>query len=148
MPLIIDHSVRIQAPAATVWQVITDLASYPEWNPFCLEASSTLKPGDPIDMRVKLMGSVKTQREWMTDHEPGVYLAYRMKPVPLGALASKRSHRVIPLSDELTEYQSHFELRGWLMPLTRALLGSTLRQGFAGMTQGIVRRAEAVHAPA
>src|SRR3954454_22540845 len=30
----IEHTVDIQAPAATVWQVLTDTDRYQDWNPF------------------------------------------------------------------------------------------------------------------
>jgi len=30
----IEHAVDIQAPATTVWQVLTDTDRYQDWNPF------------------------------------------------------------------------------------------------------------------
>ena len=119
MKFTIDKTVDIDAPASIVWEVITDLAAYPQWNPFCVECESTLKPGDPIDMRVKLAGRPQKQREWMKEHIPGKRLAYAMKPVPAGALSSGRSHEVKSIGHDRTRYQSHFELRGWMMPLVR-----------------------------
>jgi hypothetical protein len=142
----IDATVEIDAPASVVWEVITDLSAYPQWNPFVIECRSTLKPGDAIDMQVKLMAKPQKQREWMKQHVPGKLLAYAMKPVPLGALSSDRSHEVEAIDPERTRYRSHFELRGWLMPLTRAMLGARLEAGFAGMTQGIRQRAESLSA--
>src|SRR3546814_14762853 len=44
----------------SVWEVIRDLSKYPEWNPFCIECRSTLQPGDPIDMKVKLRSEEHT----------------------------------------------------------------------------------------
>jgi uncharacterized protein YndB with AHSA1/START domain len=145
MALTIDHTLDINAPAAVVWEVITDLPRYPEWNPFVLRCASTLQPGDPIDMRVQLKDE-RDQREWITAHEPGRYLAYRMKPVPLGALSSERSHEVQAVDAGRARYRSHFQLRGWLAWLPRTLLGEVLHSGFSGMSQGIKRRAEALWA--
>ncbi len=48
MAFIIEKNLEINAPAEVVWEVITDLARYPEWNPFCVECSSTMQPGDPV----------------------------------------------------------------------------------------------------
>ncbi len=146
MSFIIDKTIEINAPAGIVWEVITDLAAYPQWNPFCVECSSTLKPGDPIDMRVKLFAKPQKQREWMKEHVPGQRLAYSMKPAPAGALSSRRSHEVKSIGNERTRYRSHFELRGWLLPLVRGLLGAKLETGFAGMTDGIRQRAESLWA--
>lgn len=146
MSFIIDKTIEIQAPASIVWEVITDLGAYPQWNPFCVECSSTLKPGDPIDMRVKLFARPQRQREWMQEHVPGRRLSYSMKPVPMGALSSGRSHEVKSIGKDRTRYCSHFELRGWMLPLVRGLMGSRLQAGFAGMTDGIRHRAESLWA--
>ncbi|MGW4365235.1 SRPBCC family protein [Nocardia takedensis] len=145
MGFIIDETVYIDAPAEVVWQVLTDLPSYGEWNPFVPRCESTLVPGDPIDMHVALVGSTpRRQREWMRSNIPGRELSYSMKPVPLGALHSLRSHTLTAVSDTRTRYESHFQLDGWLHPVVATALGRHLRRGFDGMTAGVQRRAEAL----
>ncbi|MDB5972527.1 MAG: hypothetical protein JWQ90_4977 [Hydrocarboniphaga sp.] len=146
MSFIIDKTIEIKAPASIVWEVITDLAAYPQWNPFCVACSSTLKPGDPIDLTVKLFARPQKQREWIKQHVPGKRLGYSMKPVPLGALSSHRSHEVKSIGNDRTRYASRFELRGWMVPLVRGLMGAKLEAGFAGMTDGIRLRAESLWA--
>ena len=143
MAFVIDATLDIDASAELVWQVITDFARYPEWNPFIPECRSTLKPGDPIDLKVNLFaGGPRPQREWMLTHTPGREFSYRMKPVPGGTLRSRRSHQVTPLGPGRCRYESHFELVGWLQPLVSGLLGGKLKLGFAGMTEGIKTQAE------
>lgn len=144
MAFVIDETRDIDAPAEIVWEVITDLSRYGEWNPFVSHCSSTLTPGDPIDMTVHLMAKPQQQREWVHDYREGHGFSYRTKPVPGGTLASDRSHDITPLGDERCRYSSHFELRGWMAPLLRALLGRRLRAGFGGMTDGVVARAESL----
>jgi len=145
MAFVIDATLDIEAPAELVWSVITDFPRYGEWNPFLPGCSSTLKPGDPIDLQVRLFASgPRPQREWILSHTPGREFSYRMKPAPLGALCSRRSHNVTALGPGRCRYESHFELAGWLQPLVRGLLGSKLEQGFAGMTAGIKKRAESL----
>lgn len=142
MPLIIDQTVEIQAPPELVWQVLTDLPRYGEWNPFCLVCESTLQPGDPIRMQVNLTGKPQAVEEVMAVFIPGRRFAYRMKPMPAGALSSLRSHDLEPSGPAQTRYHSHFELRGWLRPLVLALYGRTLEAGFAAMTDAVRTRAE------
>jgi hypothetical protein len=50
----IEHVHEVDAPAEAVWQVIVDLDLYPAWNSFVLSCRSTLVPGSPIDMRVRV----------------------------------------------------------------------------------------------
>ena len=142
MPFLVEHTLEIPAPAELVWEVISDLPRYGEWNPFCIEVRSTLKPGDPIDMRVRLLSRPQFQREYMIECTPGRGFAYRMKPVPAGALSSLRRHAITPLDARTCRYHSYFELRGWLMPLVRGLLGARLRTGFEGMSTAVQQRAE------
>ena len=146
MAFVIDATLDIDAPAELVWNVITDFSRYAEWNPFLRACATTLKPGDPIDLQVQLLGpKPRPQREWMRTHTPGREFSYNMKPAPLGALRSGRSHTVTPLGAGRSRYQSHFELAGWMQPLVRGLLGAKLEQGFAGMTDGIKKQAELLY---
>lgn len=146
MPLIIEHSLEIAAPAETVWSVITDLDSYPVWNPFVVACASTLAPGSPIAMRVRVFPFwTQPQREQIFEHMPGRRLRYGIRPLPFGALASSRSHEVTAIAPDRTKYISHFELTGWLVPVVSVFLGGRLTRGFASMSGAIKARAEALH---
>lgn len=139
----ITQTLEITAPAATVWSVITDLPRYPEWNPLVIACRSTLAPGSPIAMRVRVFpGFAQSQRETIFEHVPGRFLSYGVAPLPLGMLASHRSHEVTAIDATHTRYVSHFELRGWLAPVVQALLGRRLERGFAAMSAAIKARAE------
>ncbi|WP_036501295.1 SRPBCC domain-containing protein [Nocardia aobensis] len=145
MAFVIDDTVEIDAPAEVVWKVLTDLGSYGEWNPFVAECRSTLEPGDPIEMQVRL-GSPKPRKqvEYVRTHTPGTEFSYSMKPVPLGILHSLRSHTVTPLDNGRTRYRSHFELGGLLRPVVTLALGKALHSGFGGMTAAVKERAESL----
>lgn len=145
MPFVIEHELWIDAPAERVWAVLCDLARYPEWNPFVVSCRSTLAPGDPIAMRVRIFAYFsQPQREVILEHEPGRWLCYGLAPSRLGALASRRSHQVTPADPARTRYVSRFELSGWLAPLVQWLLGARLRAGFAAMSAALAARAEAL----
>ncbi|WP_040808363.1 SRPBCC domain-containing protein [Nocardia concava] len=147
MAFVIDRTVEIDAPAELVWQVLTDVEKYGEWNPFCLECRTSLEPGAPIDMKVRLVGpKPKQQREFIHSVTPGEEFSYRMKPAPLGLLSSERSHVLTSLADGRTRYLSHFQLNGPLAPVVSGLLGKALTTGFEGMTNAVKTRAEALKA--
>ena len=149
MALVISQTVDVAAPAARVWSVVTDLARYPDWNPFVVTCRSTLEPGAPIVMWVRLLpGLAQPQRERIFEHVPGRRLSYGVPPLPFGALASRRSHEVVETTPGRCRYVSHFELEGWLVPVVSALLGKRLERGFAAMTAALVRNAEALAARA
>lgn len=139
---VIDRTVDIAAPADVVWEVITDFPKYGEWNPFILKCASTMKPGDPIDLKVKLLKVPQPQREWVNECVPGRRFAYNMKPFPAGALSSLRSHDIEAVGADRCRYRSYFQLKGWLTPVVTGIFRDAFVRGFGGMTDGIKARAE------
>lgn len=136
---------EIEAPAERVWEVITDLDRYPEWNPFVVACRSSLAVGAPIEMRVHVFRSfAQPQRETIFEHVPGRRLCYGVPMGSLGALASRRCHHLEPRGAH-THYVSEFELRGWMAPVVRLLLGRRLAAGFAAMSAALKARAEAMN---
>lgn len=141
----IDESLPVRAPAPLLWEVITDFDRYGEWNPFVVSCQSSLREGEPIDMRVQIFESfVQPQRETILQHVPGERLSYGLAPKAFGSLASRRLHEVTDRGPRESEYRSHFVLEGWLSPFTELLLGSRLDRGFRAMTRALVSRAELI----
>jgi hypothetical protein len=132
----------------TVWSVVADLARYPEWNPFVVSCASTLAPGDPIAMRVRIFPLfAQPQREQILEHERralavlwAATVAARRAREPAVARGDGREAR------RAQRYVSHFQLSGWLAPLVRFLLGARLQAGFTAMSTALKARAEALSA--
>jgi hypothetical protein len=143
---VLRDTLEIEAPVALVWEVIADLPRYPEWNPFVVRARSSLEVGEPIVMSVRVIPLfAQPQRETILECLPQQRLCYGVAGVPLNALHSLRYHELRHESSERTHYCSHFELSGWLAPLTRMLLGRHLARGFAAATKALKERAELLH---
>ncbi|MDG2051131.1 MAG: SRPBCC domain-containing protein [Myxococcota bacterium] len=139
----IEESCEVMASASVLWQVITDFDRYPEWNPFVISCAADLQEGQTINMKVQLFKHfAQPQREIILEVNPGRSFRYGLPSNRLGALASCRSHEVQPRGAQRSHYRSHFQLQGWLAPLTQALLGRRLEHGFRSMTQALVAHAE------
>lgn len=142
MSLVTDNSVEIDAPADTVWTVITDFDAYPQWNPFQLECSTAFTPGAPIDMKVDLgPRPPMRQREFIDEvDEAGRWFTYRMKPAPFGLITSLRRQSVVDLGDGRARYESHFEINGPLSVVVKVLMGNELVAKFAKTAEAVGRR--------
>ena len=149
MPLRIDHTLEIAAPAERVWEVLTDFDAYGDWNPFVVQASASLEVGAAMDMRVRVLPFMtQGQREWITSVEPGRGFCYGLAKNALGALNSERCHRVLPQGEGRCRYESRFAIEGWLSGIVKGLLGGQLRRGFGEMSAAVKTRAESLAAPA
>ena len=48
--------IEIDAPVERVWQILTDVDRYGDWNPFTPRVETSLAIGDPIHLHVRLRG--------------------------------------------------------------------------------------------
>lgn len=139
----IRFALVIDAPAPLVWEVVSDLPRYEEWNPFVVRAVSSLAVGDPIAMRVKVLPFlVQPQRETILEHEPGTRVCWGVPGRAGSPIRSRRCQEVRAEGDTRTHYVSDFALQGWLAPLVMTLLGRRLHAGFQAMSQAVKERAE------
>src|SRR5919206_3637792 len=54
MPMKELHSqIEIDAPAERVWHLLTDFASYPQWNPFIRSISGEPRVGERLEVRIE-----------------------------------------------------------------------------------------------
>ncbi|HEY2773565.1 MAG TPA: SRPBCC domain-containing protein [Candidatus Binatia bacterium] len=142
MPVVIHLEREIAAPVSVVWNVVTDLGAYADWNPFVPGCRSSLRPGDPIDMKVQMFPWFsQNQRETVFENVAGERFCYGLAG---SAITSRRCHELRPIGPARTSYTSHFELSGWMSGLVQVLLGSRLEHGFTSMTDALVVRCESL----
>src|SRR5918995_1730672 len=52
----LQAEVEVQASPERVWEVLTDFAAYPDWNPFIVQAGGRAAPGSRLELRMRLPG--------------------------------------------------------------------------------------------
>jgi hypothetical protein len=52
----IETSIEIAAPPARVWEILTDFAAYPSWNPFVRAIDGDRRPGAKLKVTVQPAG--------------------------------------------------------------------------------------------
>lgn len=52
MPVLLQSDVDVKASASRVWDILTHLDRYEEWNPFITEARGTLRRGEFVDLTI------------------------------------------------------------------------------------------------
>jgi hypothetical protein len=137
--------VEIKAPAETVWNVLTDLESYPDWNPFITEAigevvvgnklTNRMQPPDGRGMTFKpVVTVVESERvfEWLGRlGVPGVFDGrhrFELNSTPSGGTTVVHSE----------------QLSGILVRFMRKSLDTQTLAGFEAMNAALKTRAEAI----
>lgn len=134
----------IDAPAALVWEVLTDAAGYATWNPFITELTGELSVGRRLRVRIAPPGGrAMTFRPVVTEAEPGRRLAWLGRVGMPGLFDGLHSFTLTPRPDGGTELVQCEEFRGLLVPL----MGTALRRtelGFTEMNEALRGRAQAL----
>ena len=64
--------IDVQATSDRVWEVLTDFAAYPEWNPFITQVRGTARVGERLTNRMQPVGARGvTFRPTVLEADPG-----------------------------------------------------------------------------
>jgi hypothetical protein len=142
----IEHRIGIQAPAEVIWEVISDLDAWAQWNPVYPKASGEIRIGAELDMTLALPGQEPRQlKPTVLEWVPNEQLHWRL--VMLGGLV--RTIRFIEIEVLATEgcIVSNGEILGGLIgPRIGKRMGRAIYRGFIEMNEALKTRAEALWA--
>ena len=141
---LVHAEVEIDAPAERIFDILADLASYGEWNPFTPRVESTLRLGDPVHLHVRLVGPRLAHRvEYVTRNERPAALCWG---VTIGApflLRAERRQTLTPIGENRTRFVNEDEIRGWLAPIVMLAFGGAMQRGFEAVAIALKQRVEA-----
>lgn len=138
----------IDAPASTVWQVLTDFRAYGQWNPFILSIRGDLVEGEQLQVVVHQPGGRELgYHPKVLKVVPGEQLRWRARLMFGGLFDGEHyfllEERQADDGSKQTRLIQGEDFSGWLVKWLTRSLHRTAR-GFAAMNQAIKKRAEAV----
>lgn len=140
--------IRIDAPVGFVWDVLTDVEKYGEWNPFTPRATTDFHIGSPAHLLVR-MGPAKMKiTETVCAFERPRLIAWRKTFGARWLLVAVREQHLEPVSAESCYYHNTDRLTGVLAPLILLCFGYYMRRGFTDVGKGLRDYAEAKYATA
>ncbi|MBB4909558.1 SRPBCC domain-containing protein [Actinophytocola algeriensis] len=145
--VITSVKVEIAAPAAFVWDVLTDFANYPQWNPYTVAVATTLEIGTPIDLTLPNPdGSDGTfvNREWVRVVDPPHHLRYDTADEMPGIFAV-RDQWLTELGPDRCAYHTTDAISGRYADQVMELTGAWVQAGFDSVADALKARAEALH---
>lgn len=140
----IETAIEIKASPERVWDVLTDLARYSEWNPMIREASGDIRQGTRLRVffnpagtrgktfRPKLI-TVTANRELRWQGQPGVPALLESEHI----FIIEHQSGGVRLVHDMIFY-------GLLIPLARKMFGKAVRGPFNDMNRALKERAEGI----
>jgi len=141
--------VDIEAPASLVWEILTDLDNYGEWNPFCVRARSTLEIGAPVYMSMVNYpnpGALMQGCEYICAIEPERRLAWEARWHEDWPYPARRDQVIEPLPNGHCRYWSTDAFLGEGGIHVMRFCGPWVKRAFDDTARALKARAEALYA--
>jgi hypothetical protein len=136
----ISDSIDIAASPMTVWAVLTDLASYPQWDPLFVRASGEIAAGQSVTLTtVQPGGRTMRVQPVILAAEPGAEL--RWTAGLKGLIGGEHRFLLTPRGSGTRLEQSE-TFSGLLVPLSGRVLRRA-QDSFRELNEAIRQRAEA-----
>ena len=135
--------IEIQASAEQVWQLLTDFASFPQWNPFIRRASGDIKVGKQLEVNIQPSGTRGMNfRPTLLKAEPNQELRWLGHLLMPGLFDGEHIFTIEPLGNNRVRFVQLEIFTGLLVPLFTRGLDTDTRRGFEEMNQALKARAE------
>lgn len=137
--------INIDATPEVVWDVLTDLDRYAEWNPFIVESSGRVEVGERLTNRLRMAnGKVMTFRPEVTEAETGVVFEWLGRLFVPGLFDGRHRFELAPTPSGGTTVMHSERFRGLLVRVMRSSLERDTRTNFEAMNEALRDRAQAV----
>lgn len=138
----LDATIEIEAPAERVWEVITDFASYPQWNPFIIRAEGIPVEGARLRITIRAPGyRPVTFKPRVLRAVSGRELTWLGRTFLPGLFDGRHSLTMEALEESRTRFRTHEEVTGILLPVLGKVMRASQR-GFEELCAAVKARAE------
>lgn len=139
----IRSTTEIEAPAETVWRVLTDLEAFAVWNPFIRRAEGSTEVGDTVHVRVRSSLRVPLGFEArILERREGRELRWRGHVLAPWLACGEHTFTIEPLEDGRVRFEQRETFSGLLPWLARRLLAREAQRGFDAMNEALADRAQ------
>lgn len=143
---IIETDILITSSPEAVWKILTDFATYPEWNPFIQEISGEALAG--ARLRVSLVppgGRPVTLKPLVLTALPGKELRWTGHLGLPGFFDGDHVFRIEPAEGDRVRFRQSEQFRGVFVALVPGKLFDMTRRGFEAMNRALKERVEKCH---
>ena len=140
---VLYSEIEIAASAERVWRILTDFASYPQWNPFIRRISGEPTAGERLEVRLEPPGGMGiTLRPTVLNAEPNRELRWLGRLLVKGLFDGEHSLAIQQLGENHVRFVQSEAFNGLLVSLFARSLDKSTRRGFEEMNYALKVRAE------
>jgi hypothetical protein len=134
--------IEIQASPDKVWQVLTNLDKYPEWNPFIHHAIGKAKVGEKVDITVSSGSKEMTLHCIVVKVEPNKELRWKYHVLLPALFRGEHSFIIKPIGNNKVRFVDQEIFNGLLVSSQTKNIDTNSRQGFEAMDKALKIKAE------
>jgi len=135
--------IEINSYPESVWKILTDFATYDQWNPFINKINGLPREGDKIDIYIETpSGKKRKYSPKVTKVEEGRELRWFGKSLLPGFLNAEHIFTIEELQPQHVRFVQREVFEGLLAGLFGKGMDSDVRQGFEDMNTALKKYAE------
>ena len=136
--------IEIDAPVEAVWETLTDLTAYPEWNTFIVSAEGRAAVGERLTNHLQPpRGRAMTFKPTVTVVEPTVAFEWLGRLGMPGIFDGRHRFDLAPSANGGTRLMQSEQFSGILVRFVRRSLDTQTIAGFEAMNAALKARVEA-----
>ena len=139
----IHAEIEIHASAEQVWNLLTDVECFIEWNPFIWRASGTIKCGERLTVEMRPPNSkAMTLRPTVSKAEPNRELRWLSQFFLPNLLDREHTFTIESQGTHHVRFVQREIYTGLLVPLFWSRISNKIRRGFKAMNMMLKSQAE------
>lgn len=145
---ILAAEIEIEAPESIIWEVLSDLESYSQWNPFLRSATGKVEEGSRVELFIKpprAKGTYISPRIVLVEEGKG--FSWRNNMLIPGLFDTEHYFIIDPIDDTRCRFVQGEEVSGVLSIPILWLIGGATRRGMERMNEALKAMCEAPDDP-
>jgi hypothetical protein len=134
--------IEIQASPEKVWQILTRLDQYPEWNPFIHHAIGKAGVGETVDLDFQPDSKGLKLHCTVVTADPNRKLCWKYHFILPGLLRGEHCFIIEQIGSNTVRFIDREIFNGLLVPLQARDIDTNTKQGFEAMDKALKARAE------
>jgi hypothetical protein len=136
------NEIEIQATPERVWEALTDLGKYPEWNPLLCRAEGKLTVGEKINLTARSASSEMNLHCSVTMVEPNRQFSWKFHVILPFLFRGEHIFKIEPINEHKVRFIDREIFDGLLVPLQAKKLETDSKPAMIAMGEALKRRVE------